>query len=408
MYEHRALLNSRTRRWTNSIVWILPCVGVLFAPYQVAGQSGEIPRDNVRQALTERILHPKDRFDRLGAFQKALTLKPESRNHILEELINLADEEYAVLAAETLIAEECWSELILATIATRLPSWSDDSEHRLLWAVQLVKDPRELLFIPRQILRSAAANANRESSQTDGVSSIDRAALLLNRTDITKEDFDLIWRAVKANERSVTAWLVLGGNGAKHAEIQARARAVYRDESYPAAVRVSAAGVLAHTDEVAAEFAASEIRAFLNEYSHQSIGQLFPGLYTEENRDARKAYTEFHSDIRVLTTLRFLPPELTKSIVFEFVESDNELIGEILGLVAVIRWPEAVLLQVAPESLAFDGQRLFAAIAHYHPKLTGAVAGKITQERLEVELKNVQRYRVHGVFGLAAAIANGW
>ncbi len=387
-----------SRKFDARLGMALASVLIFFEPWHVSSSAqpprplnGDRKTTKSREQLVREVLDPKaNEVVRSQAFAQISELDPIERIQANENLLQSGQESYASHAAAALFRDLDRAPEAVSLVVRLMPTWTVATQSGLLAAIyRTLPDPR-LFEVARDVLRRGVADqlpGLNPDGKDEGTRLVEQAALVLWKTQ-EPGDVELLERAVQRFPHARAIWLIFCERGNLKPSERRLGESVYRTGSVPLPVRVAAAAALATEDADALGFVEREVRAYLNRYGRKSIGELFPDLYVESATSTKAAYHGFHENRSVVATLRYLrDDQVAHDLVFGFIDSPNDHLGRILGIVAAIRWSQEYL-QAARHSSLEPGtyERLLASVAYFHPELTDAVAAKISKERLEREL----------------------
>jgi hypothetical protein len=197
---------------------------------------------SARQTPTAMQIH--ERFRR---FQDLLSLTGAERQNGLEQLVDGADEDLAVLGARQLIRDQSPGEE--GRIVSRISGWPERSQIILL--EELRSHVGLDLEIARQVLRGSI-NRPRPDPHYDEQPSlaVDLAAILVARRP-APPDRGLIQQALQVNPKTRGLWLAARNLGLIGPEQRSLALATWQNEALPMVIRASAAVAVSDNDSTA-------------------------------------------------------------------------------------------------------------------------------------------------------------
>jgi hypothetical protein len=274
---------------------------------------------------------------RVAAYQLLLGLKAEERDRGLLQVLSRGDEEFAAMAASQLISYR--SANIVELTIRQFPKWSESAAAMVLQAVKEQEDPK-LLEIPRTFLNAQLNRYPKGWPEGTRANAIFIAALTLNRKG-TSGDKDIVRKLILQNGNLRESWLILLDSNQADEEEIAMAKSVYSNAKVPAITRVLAAVVAAKRDNVAAEFAVSEISGFITRYQDQDVGVLMQRATSSET--GRNEYLAFQNQLLIVCVLQYFDTERAERLTLGAAGSKNLLIRDAAGLAAAVRWPLQLL-----------------------------------------------------------------
>ncbi len=332
--------------------------------------------------------------DRLPVLRQLRELPLEEKQCAFGRILLEGDEDFSAQAALSLVHDRRWTDCARDSLLEGLPRLSYGFQHRVLWAIQVVGSPPELLEIPRAVMqRATAPNAQLHLDQSH-VAAVERAVFIL-ATAGSDADRERLSAALEGLPICRGIWFALGIKGPPSEKERESARRVYQDPEVAEDVRVAAA-LLSEDDHEVEEFATRSVRKFLDSYASRNA--LFELVVAQRERppaEAEKAaYQCYEREIGLLSTLLFLKTESAESITFEFLRSKDHDIRATLGFIAVHRWPQRFLRETDartfPQDEPGEYDRLLAAVAFLHPELTVQAFAKSDKEAVQAALDRLR------------------
>lgn len=373
-----------------------------FASTRAQAPAGRVSQSPEVEAIVTRALdRSKSLSVRVAAYQSLFTLKPEDRERGLREVVLRGDEEFAAMALSQLISYRPANIVELAN--QQLPKWSGPAAAMVLQAVREQEDPA-LLEIPRSFLSTQLARYPKGLPEGRNASAVFIAAYILNRKG-SSDDKGMVRKLILQNGSLRETWLLALDLDRNDDQEIALAKSVYSDVKAPDVTRVLAAAVAAKSDRMAAEFAVSEIAAFISRYQDQDAGVLMTKAMS--NDSARNEYLAFQNRLTLVCVLQYFDSPEAQGLALSAAASKNLLIRVAAGLTASIRWPSH-LLKAGQGSFSDDEYtKILAYLSLKHPQLLSEVMKmKLNAKAFSEALRRLHDQGAAGVFPTGTFLFN--
>jgi hypothetical protein len=391
-----------TKRTRSQALDMIAC-GFAVSCVAIAGTSLAIEppeqsnRKNSRNAHVEPIADTTlSVIQRSNAYQAVLKLPEKERLIALGKMVTDSDSAYAASAGRDLLMISNGRDASVSLVTSRFLTWSPYDQLAVLQAILRGDVPGSVLEIPRFVLRNVVEGRLVYGDDYAQHDTVGTASMILAERG-NRADEKLILSVMPRWPRSVGIWLsACQGNGLP-VDLHALATTVYLDESQGDEARVAAAASIAPVDADALTFFREQLEAIMSRYGKQSLGTLIPDPYGENALD----YRQLRDSLPVLETLRFVPDGIAEPIVFNSIDSPNELIGRTLKSIAVQRWPARLLgiLDRTPDVPDINENILFyAAIAQRSPELAGEVLRHVSETDLNAATARIEKGALSVVF----------
>jgi len=337
---------------------------------------------------------------RMAAFEELCALEsPEQR---VQGLVRIAsakpfDRLFANTAARMLLENPDAEDSIIRTIARDVSlSWDDTAQAAILMDVS-PRNPH-IYELARTILAARISEAIDPASKHTSSGAISYAVLLLAGSRI---DEDLVLDSVREFPEVAQVWLALSKSPTIPAKLVSQGQNLVNDKLQSRNLCVAVATGIASKDPNAAAFAEQAVRKYLEENAHRSMDEIF-----SENKGDYAPFVMFMRSLDVLSVVAFLNDGTAKDLVFDYVNCKNEVIGEIMGVIAAERWPSELLAMYKPRNDEYSAQVL-AAVLFYHPELENQAERIARKNNIAQYAQKLAFTKEHGLIGTIDWVTRG-
>jgi hypothetical protein len=285
-----------------------------------------------------------------------------------------------------------------ALIASHISSWPHADQGAILQNLgPTARVP--YLEIPRAVVRSAIKTPKAVSSPDSPTEHVGIAAILLAKTG-NPADRQMLLELTQPQPRSWGVWMAIAYAGGVDSTRAGLASVVYKDTNERIAVRVAAASALETLDSQAGAFAVSKVQSFLTRFGNQSAVQIYyDGSPDKPSDDARQRFFDFRFNFHLLGALLVLKNNAAQQLTFQYLNANNEMIRELCGIVAALRWPDQFVKAGRGSFPDREYDHLLAVVALNHPEQANAASVRITPDRMAKAKSDIGKIGL-GVFGL--------
>ncbi|MCG8448159.1 MAG: hypothetical protein MI725_01090 [Pirellulales bacterium] len=373
----------------------------LFADDQRKPSSNNEPLKT--EEVVEMILNPSTSPDsRLTSYQTLYAWPKDVRKKAFIQILELANEEYAAMAAQALIRSYPEDSVMLADrLLIRVPKMSDEHQAIVLSAIASLQDGQNNYFgFAREILAQGISKSD-PSTGTDSTGILPAAlAFEILAQSKTTSDQVSIQNFVRENPGIAPLWWTLASSGIGSHSIRSLTEKVYSDEQLPVNTRVAAAASVAAHEQKALKFAVEKVEAFVNKYAS------FDATQVRSSLEMRKTYQEIRSQADILKAFYILPGKRIKELAFTTAKSRNLLFRVHVLPAVAMRWP-VEFLDAAQSTPHFSESSSLGTVVFFHPILEERVKREFPDADYDHFLNAVKQHGPKLISPLVTVMATG-
>lgn len=381
----RSMQRQRVRRFQSTMVFLSLMVLIRTAVPVEGFAEGEL--ENPQALLAILLDSSKPGWERRQTFEAVHKLPAEEKEKVFLGVISSEEEGMAVEGAVLAIHTGVHTENVVRRIRERFRHWKVASRSHVIQRVVDVGSPEPLMPILLDGLRLAERDTGTGGESELITAAINSGAFALAKSS-NPEDAELLRSLIRAHPEAHIGWLVLRKMKAVDTDLRALAQTVYSNQQFGLLARVAAAAAVQDVDEAAAQTALSLARQYLEQFCQATAGEYFPPDH--ENRAAIVRAMQMSDNMPVVILLHFFDGVPGRDLVMEYLACRNELIRELIRIVAAKSWPTELVNRLE-ELPVIERVTAFAWIRHFDPTVRFPDEMGVSEEALETAEKGVAK-----------------